>query len=258
METAAVDAATGEPMYDTRAGIFIRGEGGFGGDRGPSEPWQAPDRPADHVVTYGRARTRRCCTASPATATRCTPTPGSPGDAGLERPILHGLCTYGFTGRALLHAVCGSDPARFGGMSARFSAPVLPGQTLEVPHLGGRRRLPVPDPRRRPTRTHPRHVHPERAMSDFLAPKATPETAPFWEGAAEGVLRIQQCDVLRAALLLPPPLLPLLPLDRRPVDDGQRPRPAGLLHHQPPADAGHRVPVAGHRHRPARGGARGC
>ena len=52
--------------------------------------------------------------------------------AGFDRPILHGLCTYGFTGRALLHAACGSDPARFGAMRARFSKPTLPGDTLTV------------------------------------------------------------------------------------------------------------------------------
>jgi acyl dehydratase len=52
--------------------------------------------------------------------------------AGFDRPILHGLCTYGFTGRALLHTVCGSDPARFRAMSGRFSRPTLPGDTLTI------------------------------------------------------------------------------------------------------------------------------
>ena len=52
--------------------------------------------------------------------------------AGFDRPILHGLCTYGFTGRALLHQLCGSDPARFKSMEARFSKPVFPGDTLTV------------------------------------------------------------------------------------------------------------------------------
>jgi acyl dehydratase len=51
---------------------------------------------------------------------------------GFDRPILHGLCTYGFTGRALLHTLCGSDPARFSGMDARFSSPVMPGERLTV------------------------------------------------------------------------------------------------------------------------------
>ena len=52
--------------------------------------------------------------------------------AGFETPILHGLCTFGVTGRALLHTLCGSDPARFGSMGGRFKAPVLPGQRLDV------------------------------------------------------------------------------------------------------------------------------
>jgi acyl dehydratase len=52
--------------------------------------------------------------------------------AGFEKPILHGLCSYGFTGRALLHTLCGSDPDRFVSMAARFSKPVYPGQTLTV------------------------------------------------------------------------------------------------------------------------------
>ena len=59
---------------------------------------------------------------------------------GFDRPILHGLCTYGFTGRALLHTLCGSDPARFKGMDARFSSPVMPGETPHGEGLGRRRR----------------------------------------------------------------------------------------------------------------------
>ncbi len=51
---------------------------------------------------------------------------------GFDRPILHGLCTFGFTGRALLHTMCGSDPDRFGSMAARFSKPVFPGEELTI------------------------------------------------------------------------------------------------------------------------------
>jgi len=52
--------------------------------------------------------------------------------AGFPKPILHGLCTYGFTGRALLHALCDSDPSRFVSMDSRFSSPVFPGDSLTV------------------------------------------------------------------------------------------------------------------------------
>jgi acyl dehydratase len=131
-ENRAVDAVTGEPMVTCRSGTFIRGEGGFGGERGSSEPWQLPDRAPDHKVTqqtrpeqallYRLCGDRNPLHADPAFAAR----------GGFSRPILHGLCTYGFTGRVLLHELCGSDPARFASMSGRFSAPVLPGQSLVV------------------------------------------------------------------------------------------------------------------------------
>ena len=52
--------------------------------------------------------------------------------AGFDRPILHGLCTYGFVGRALLTAMCEDDPASFTSMECRFSAPVYPGETLRT------------------------------------------------------------------------------------------------------------------------------
>ena len=131
-ENHAVDAATGEPMVTTRGSTFIRGEGGFGGDRGTGEAWQLPDRAPDHKVTqqtrpeqallYRLSGDRNPLHADPAFAAR----------GGFTRPILHGLCTYGMTGRVLLHELCGSDPARFRSMSGRFSRPVLPGETLVV------------------------------------------------------------------------------------------------------------------------------
>ena len=131
-ENNAVDAATGEPLVTTRSGVFIRGEGGFGGERGSDPPWERPDRAPDHKVTqqtrpeqallYRLSGDRNPLHADPAFAAR----------GGFTRPILHGLCTYGMTGRVLLHELCGSDPARFRSMSGRFSRPVLPGETLVV------------------------------------------------------------------------------------------------------------------------------
>ena len=131
-ENAAVDAATGEPLVTARSGAFIRGEGGFGGDRGTSEPWQRPDRAPDHQVTmatrpeqallYRLSGDRNPLHSDPKFAAR----------GGFARPILHGMCTYGVTGRALLHTLCGSDPARFLAMSGRFTHPVCPGDTLVV------------------------------------------------------------------------------------------------------------------------------
>jgi len=50
--------------------------------------------------------------------------------AGYDRPILHGLCTFGHVGRAVLREYCGNDPSRFAGMSVRFSGVVYPGDTI--------------------------------------------------------------------------------------------------------------------------------
>jgi 3-hydroxyacyl-CoA dehydrogenase/3a,7a,12a-trihydroxy-5b-cholest-24-enoyl-CoA hydratase len=49
---------------------------------------------------------------------------------GFDTPILHGLCTFGHVGRAVLHSVCGGDPARFKGFEVRFAGVVFPGETI--------------------------------------------------------------------------------------------------------------------------------
>jgi acyl dehydratase len=131
-EASAVDADTGEPVADTRSAAFIRGEGGFGGDRGPRATWALPDRGPDQAVTY-RTRPeqallyRLCGDRNPLHSD-----PVFAARAGFPRPILHGLCTYGVTGRALLHAFADSDPARVASVSGRFSSPVFPGEALTV------------------------------------------------------------------------------------------------------------------------------
>lgn len=126
------DLSTGKPLLRTRMTLFCRGEGGFGGDRGPSEKIEFPDRAPDHVVTY---KTREDQALTYRLSGDRNPLHSDPSFAklgGFDRPILHGLCTYGFTGRALLHALCGSDPSRFKSMDARFSKPVMPGDELTI------------------------------------------------------------------------------------------------------------------------------
>ena len=133
METRSVDAATGEPMFDTTMSAFIRGEGGWGGDRGPSGPQNVPpDRDPDHSVTYRTSKDQALIYRLSGDRNPLHSDPQFAALAGFDRPILHGLCTFGFTGRALLHTLCDSDPSRFTAMDGRFSSPVFPGEALTV------------------------------------------------------------------------------------------------------------------------------
>jgi len=125
---------TGKPAFKVRTGIFLRGEGGFGKSYGPDLPPKVvlPDRAADHEVTYSTRTDQALLYRLSGDRNPLHADPSFAALAGFPKPILHGLCTYGFTGRALLHTLCGSDPARFTGMDVRFTRPVMPGDALTV------------------------------------------------------------------------------------------------------------------------------
>jgi acyl dehydratase len=131
-ETVWTDEA-GERVATLTGSTFARGDGGFGG---PSEgapaphpvPTRAPDlsldfatRP-DQALLYRLNGDRNPLHSDPETARR----------AGFERPILHGLCTYGITCRAILQAITDYDPEPIASHQVRFSAPVIPGETITV------------------------------------------------------------------------------------------------------------------------------
>jgi acyl dehydratase len=130
--TTANLVSDGQPLFTTTMGAFIRGEGGWGGDRGPSSRFEAPERAPDHEITYPTRTDQALLYRLSGDRNQLHSDPKFAALAGFPRPILHGLCTYGFTGRALLHALCGGDPARFRSMSGRFSSPVFPGEALTV------------------------------------------------------------------------------------------------------------------------------
>jgi acyl dehydratase len=132
MESTSVNVATGKPLLKTRSSVFIRGEGGFGGERGPSTSFEVPDRGPDHQVTYATRPDQALLYRLSGDRNPLHSDPSFAKMGGFDRPILHGLCTYGFTGRALLHTLCDGDPARFKSMYGRFSKPVMPGDTLTV------------------------------------------------------------------------------------------------------------------------------
>lgn len=133
LRSTSTDVATGQPLFTTTMSAFIRGEGGFGGDRGPSGPRNvAPDRAPDAEVTYQTGPDQALIYRLSGDRNPLHSDPSFAAIGGFDRPILHGLCTYGFTGRALLHTLCGGDPSRLRSMEGRFSSPVWPGEALTV------------------------------------------------------------------------------------------------------------------------------
>lgn len=130
-EVVSVLEKTGEPLFTNRAGVYVRGEGGFDGDRGPSMESQAPERDPDLVVE-SPTLPQQALLYRMASGDK-NPLHSDPvfaAGAGFERPILHGLCTYGVVAKAVIQAAMGSEPERVASLSARFTGHVFPGETL--------------------------------------------------------------------------------------------------------------------------------
>ncbi len=128
--TSTLDS-TGEALFTNRSSIFVRGEGGFGGDPGPSAGSGPPDRAPDHVVESPTLR-QQALLYRLASGDRnpLHADPGFASFAGYERPILHGLCTYGVVGKAVVDHALEGEVHRFGTFRARFSGHVFPGETI--------------------------------------------------------------------------------------------------------------------------------
>ena len=123
---------SGEELWTTRSSIFVRGEGGWGGDRGTSEPVELPDRAPDAETTYAitpqQALLYRLC----GDRNPLHSDPDFAKAAGFPAPILHGLCSYGIVLRELTDALLGGDATRVGGFAAKFTGVVYPGETIRV------------------------------------------------------------------------------------------------------------------------------
>lgn len=124
---------SGELLWTTRSSVFIRGEGGWDGDRGPSGPQNVPpERTPDHEVTLQTSPDQAFVYRLSGDRNPLHTDPSFAAIGGFDRPILHGLCSYGFTGRALLAALCNNDVTKFHHIEGRFSSPVMPGDALTV------------------------------------------------------------------------------------------------------------------------------
>ena len=130
-ETTVTDPG-GNVLWTTKRSIFARGEGGFGGERGPSTsasvPERAPDFEIDIPVLPQQALLYRMC----GDRNPLHSDPGFASAAGFPRPILHGLCTYGMTCKALVDTVLDGDAAAVGSYGARFAGVVFPGETIRA------------------------------------------------------------------------------------------------------------------------------
>ena len=133
LEKTLSDTDTGAIIATETRTIMLRGDGGYDGPSGtprsaPEEPDEDPDRTVaiatrpEQALLYRLNGDPNPLHLDPAVAQK----------AGFERPILHGLCTFGIACHAILRAFAADDPGSLRSMSARFSAPVFPGETVEV------------------------------------------------------------------------------------------------------------------------------
>jgi acyl dehydratase len=127
------DKTSGAPIATVTQTVFCRGDGGFGGPpRQTPPPHPMPTRAPDVVCDLGTRPEMALIYRLSGDYNPLHAEPAFAKAAGYERPILHGLGTFGVSGHALLKTICGYDPARLVSFAGRFSAPVLPGETIRT------------------------------------------------------------------------------------------------------------------------------
>ena len=120
----------GAELWRVRSSIFVKGEGGWGGDRGTSNavvvPDRAPDASTAYTVTPQQALLYRLC----GDRNPLHSDPAFAQAAGFPAPILHGRCSYGIVLRTVVDELLDGDASKVGGFAARFAGVVYPGETL--------------------------------------------------------------------------------------------------------------------------------
>ncbi|MEU1625314.1 MaoC/PaaZ C-terminal domain-containing protein [Streptomyces sp. NPDC020096] len=120
------------PLWTCDTQIFVRGEGGFGGDRGPSARLDLPQRAPDRVVERATREDQALLYRLSGDWNPLHADPEFAKLAGFDRPILHGLCSYGIVLKAVVDTVLGGEVARVGAYSTRFAGIFFPGETLRI------------------------------------------------------------------------------------------------------------------------------
>ena len=128
-----IAVAGGTRIATLTSTTFARADGGFGGPGGPLKPVHAlPQRPPDAVMDWPTLPQAALIYRLSGDPNPLHASPAVARAAGFDRPILHGLCTLGVAGWAILRTMCAGDPARLQGLGLRFSAPVFPGETIRT------------------------------------------------------------------------------------------------------------------------------
>lgn len=131
MSRTLTDAASGEMIGVSEATAFLRGDGGFGGSGdGAPKPHPTPERAPDVSIVLTTRPEQALIYRLSGDYNPLHIDPAVAKSGGFDRPILHGLCTYGVAGRALIRTVGAGAPSRLRRFDARFSAPVFPGETI--------------------------------------------------------------------------------------------------------------------------------
>ncbi len=130
-ERDVIDKASGDLLCRLTSTTMMRGDGGFGGPSGPlPAPHPLPDRAADQTRSIATLPQAALIYRLSGDYNPLHADPEVARSGGFDRPILHGLCTFGVVCRALLDMVCGNDPSKLRAMQVRFSSPVYPGETI--------------------------------------------------------------------------------------------------------------------------------
>jgi acyl dehydratase len=130
VEAVTSEKETGKDLFKNEFGIFARGEGGFGGESGPAAGNEPPDRAPDASFETPTQEHQAILYRLSGDYNPLHIDPEWTQFGGLDRPILHGLCTFGNVGRAVVATMCDNDPRRFRSIKARFSASLMPGETI--------------------------------------------------------------------------------------------------------------------------------
>lgn len=125
------DTRSGDHLATERKSAFLRGDGGKGGRTDGSPPAHpVPDRPSDLQISLPTRKDQALLYRLSGDYNPLHIDPEIARQAKFDVPILHGLCTYGVAGRALLRELAGGDVSKLKSMSCRFSSPVYPGETI--------------------------------------------------------------------------------------------------------------------------------